>query len=290
MNASGRQCPVFSGRRVPDPGSGSLMNTEAAVRRTEWRRQVRSGRIAWSGHWLRVALPVAGAALAVALHLAPGPAHATTYKWVDEHGVTQYTDRMPPEAVNKGSIELSKEGVRVKKTEAALTPEQRRAKAAEEERQKQITKEQTEISRRDDALLASYTSESEIDLARTRSLRTIDSIVQTSQAYGEKLSKRKTAIEARKATEFRDQPLPVTLERELENINIELARQAGITAQKQQETMAINAKYDADKQRWRELISARGGGPATDAATAKAKAGAPPAAGATTDARATPRK
>ena len=34
-----------------------------------------------------------------------------TYKWVDDQGVVHYTDKMPPEAINKGSIELNKQGV-----------------------------------------------------------------------------------------------------------------------------------------------------------------------------------
>ncbi len=252
------------------------------MRRTERRRQDRGARVAWPGGWLRAALAAA------ALLVAPGPAQAATYKWVDDQGVTHYADRVPPEAVNKGNVELNKQGVPVKKTEPALTPEQRRAKAAEDERQKQITREQTEIARRDDALLSSYTSESEIDLARTRSLRTIDSIVQSARAYGEQLGKRKAAIEVMKSTEYRDKPIPAALERELENINAELARQADLTAQKKQEMIAINARYDADKQRWRELIATKGGGSASGATPAKS--GAAPAAGQAADSRTTPKK
>jgi hypothetical protein len=257
----------------------------------ERRQRVRSGRVAWPGDWLRIALHVAGATLvAAALQFAPTSARATTYKWVDDKGVTHYTDRMPPEAVNKGNVELNQQGVPVKKTEPALTPEQRRAKAIEDERQKQIAKDQTEVARRDEALLSSYTSESEIDLARSRSLRTIENIVQTSQAYGEQLSKRKAAIEARKATEFLNKPLPAPLERELENIGSELARQAALIAQKKQETVVINAKYDADKQRWRDLVAARTSMPAPSAATAKSDTVPAPASGQAADPRSAPQK
>ena len=261
------------------------------MRSLERRQRVRSGCVAWPGDWLRIALPVAGAALvAAALQLAPTPARAATYKWVDEKGVTHYTDRMPPEAVNRGNVELNQQGVPVNKTDPALTPEQRRAKATEEERQKQILREQTDIARRDDALLSSYTSESEIDLARSRSLRTIENIVQTSQAYSEQLNKRRAAIEARKVTEFLDKPLPAPLERELENIGSELARQAALIAQKKQETVAINAKYDADKQRWRALVAARSSMPAPGAATAKSDTAPAPASGPAADPRTAPKK
>jgi vacuolar-type H+-ATPase subunit I/STV1 len=201
-----------------------------------------------------------GAALsALALLCTTGPAHAATYKWVDEKGVVHYTDKLPPEEVNKARVELNKQGVQVKATEPAPTPEQRRAKAQEEERQKQLAKEQAEIARKDRALLSSYTSESEIDLARNRSLRTIESVVQSSKAYGEQLGKRKAGLEARKTTEFANKPMPPAIERELESINSELAKQEDLLALKQKEIVAVNAKYDADKKRWRELITAKGG-------------------------------
>ena len=53
--------------------------------------------------------------------------------------------------------------------------------------------------------------------------------------------------------------MPAALERELETINAELAKQDDLLALKQKEVVAVNAKYDADKTRWRELIAAKGG-------------------------------
>lgn len=212
----------------------------------------------WRGDGRRTALAIAVAAVAATLLLGPGVGRATTYKWVDDQGVVHYTDKVPPEAVNKGNVELNKQGVPVKKTDPALTSEQQRAKAQEEERAKQLARQQDEITRRDRALLSSFTSEGEIDLARNRSLRTIDSVVQSAMRYREQLSKRKVAIETTKKTEYSDKPLPPAMEREVESINAELARQDELIALKQRETLAVNAKYDAEKKRWRELIAAKG--------------------------------
>jgi hypothetical protein len=203
---------------------------------------------------------LAAAAIAVLGLLAvPGVARAATYKWVDDKGVVHYTDHMPPEAVNKGTAELNKQGVTVKKTEPAPTPEQRRAKEEEEARQKALAKQQADAARRDRALLSSYTSEAEIDLARNRSLRTIESVVESSKAYSEQLVRRKADIETKRKTEFAQKPMPATMERELETINVELAKQDDLLALKQKEVVAVNAKYDGDKRRWRELIAAKGG-------------------------------
>ena len=46
------------------------------------------------------------------------------------------------------------------------------------------------------------------------------------------------------------------IERELANINVELAKQANLVAAKQREGGLVNARYDADKKRWRELRAA----------------------------------
>ena len=184
--------------------------------------------------------------------LAPS-ARATTYKWVDDQGVVHYTDKMPPEAINKGSIELNKQGVPIKKTDPALTPEQRRAREAEEERARQAAKAREEIERKDRALLQTYTTESEIDLARKRALGTIDGQVQSAQAYSATAHQAQAGHSTARKAALGDKPVPPALERELANIDDELAKQADLLAGKQKEVDVVNARYDNDKQRWQEL-------------------------------------
>lgn len=201
----------------------------------------------------------AGRAMALALVLLVGAAvcvqaSAATYKWVDEKGVTHYTDKMPPEAVNKGSTVLDKQARPVKKIDPAATPEQIRAREAEEEQKRANARVNEETARRDRALMSSYTSEAEIDLARTRQLGTIDSQIESAQAYTASLNKRKASLDRRKAAEG-DKPLPLELQREIESTEIELGKQTRLLEQKHAERMAVVAKYDAEKARWRELKS-----------------------------------
>ena len=47
--------------------------------------------------------------------------------------------------------------------------------------------------------------------------------------------------------------MPATLDNELASVTDELARQDKVLAQRRSEITAINAKYESDKQRWREL-------------------------------------
>jgi Spy/CpxP family protein refolding chaperone len=200
---------------------------------------------------MSIALLIAAAALTAA-----GMAGAATYKWVDEKGVVHYSDKVPPEAVDKANVELNKQGIPVKKTDKALTPEQRRAIEQDAERQKQTTRQQEEAARRDRALLSSYTSEAEIDLARNRSLQTINNVVQSTFAYSEQLTKRRAEAEQKKI-ELAGKPIVASVEREIESIDAELVRQSDLIALKKRETEQVTAKYDADKQRWRELVAAK---------------------------------
>src|SRR4030095_1236701 len=225
------------------------------------------------------ARPGVGATLALlvlaALILISPAVHATTYKWVDDKGVVHYTDKLPPEAINKGSVELNKQGVPIKKNDPALTPEQRRALEAEEERARQAARIRDDIARKDRALLQTYTTESEIDLAKSRALTTIDGQMQSSQAYSITLNKKKQELTARLAA-LGDKQAPATLSNELANVHDELANEADLIAAKQKEIATVTARYDADKQRWRELRVI-----AENEAARTAPAGGPMATGST---------
>lgn len=246
-----------------------------------------SGKIGAAGTGWRAAAravldvaPTVAAPLALgAVLLAAFPAAAATYKWVDENGVVQYTDRVPPEALNRGNVELNKQGVPVRRTEPALTPEQRRAKAAEDEKRKQQEKQQAEAERRDFALLASYTSETEIDLSRQRALATIEAVLTVSQSFHEQLTRRKAELEKQRSG-YAAKPVPLALEREYQGVLTELDRQTELVRNKKAEYLATATRYDADRARWRELSAAgrtttpepaNGAGPAPGAPSAAAK-------------------
>jgi len=227
----------------------------------------------------------AAASLVVAFVFA-GAARGATYKWVDEKGVVHYTDKIPPEAVNKGSTVLDKQARPTKRIDPALTPEQRRQREAEDEQKRIAARAQEEIARRDRALVTSYTTEAEIDLARTRALATIDAQLESSHAYVAMLDKRKAELDKRRQA-LGDTPVPAGLERELEGNRNELAKTTALIEQKQKERAATVGRYDADKARWRELKALTDGN-ANASASASASAAPAQAAADATPVRATP--
>ena len=190
------------------------------------------------------------AAMAVCFALPAGA--AGLYKWTDDQGVVHYSDQLPADAMNKGSVVFDKQGHPLKKIDPALTPAQLKAKEAEDERQRATAKVQEDKARRDSALLHSYTSEEEIDFARTRALTAIVSQLKSAEEYAGGLSRRQQELQKQKQS-FAGKAVPQALENELAGVDEELARQANVLAQRKAEYASISAKYDIDKQRFREI-------------------------------------
>jgi hypothetical protein len=183
---------------------------------------------------------------------APGAVAAGMYKWTDEKGIVHYSDQMPPEAVNKGTIVMDKQGRPVKKIEATPTPEQQKAKEQEDERQKSIVRQRDEQTRKDQALLQSYTSEDEIEFARGRAISAVTIQIKSAETYTTDLTRRKQELEKQKVA-LAGKPMPAALENELTSLNDELGRQSRLLALKKDELSTISARYDIDRRRWQEI-------------------------------------
>jgi hypothetical protein len=190
-----------------------------------------------------------GVCLAVGAH---GAVAAGMYKWTDDKGVTHYSDQMPPEAVNKGTMVFDKQGRPVKKIEAAPTPEQQKAKELEDERLKGIARLRDDQTRKDLALLQSYTSEDEIEFARSRAISAVSIQIKSAENYTADLTRRQQELEKQKVA-LAGKPMPAALENELTGLNDELGRQSRLMALKKDELATISARYDVDKRRWQEI-------------------------------------
>jgi hypothetical protein len=98
-------------------------------------------------------------------------ASATTYRWIDQNGKVQYSDTMPPNQAGQGHAELDKQGRVVKEIKRTrMSEEERKQQAALAAIEAAKKREQEAMRRRDQALLATYTSEKEIELARNRAI------------------------------------------------------------------------------------------------------------------------
>ncbi len=181
-------------------------------------------------------------------------------KWVDEKGQTHYGDSVPPEYASRGSQELSKQGIVYKKTEGALTAEQRKVREATEAQEKVEQKKVTEKQRQDAAIFNTYTSEKEIDVSRDRTLQTVEakllvSDAQLKAAIGleDALIKQLAPYAAKGLDGKYVRIAPMALVLAYEKNQLEIQNLSVTQRQFQVERNETIAKFDADKARYLEL-------------------------------------
>ena len=103
--------------------------------------------------------------LIVGLALAPLAAEAQSYRCTGKDGKKYYGQSVPPACLGMPVEQLNAQGLVTKRFDAAASAAEREKKAADEEDRKKrevVTKEE---GRRNRALLATYTSEKDIDSA-----------------------------------------------------------------------------------------------------------------------------
>ncbi|MBI2316433.1 MAG: DUF4124 domain-containing protein [Betaproteobacteria bacterium] len=183
------------------------------------------------------------------------------YKCVDDKGKVYYTQTPPKECLGRETQELSRQGQVLKKSEAALTPEQRAAREAE--RKKKIEQEQLarEERRKNEALLNTYSSEKDIEDARARALKQAEEAIKGIEAKIAEGEKRRKKYEAEKEF-YAKKPLPAKLQEDIKNNEIELKNQTELLVAKKKESSTINAKYDEDKRRFLNLTKGKPASPA----------------------------
>lgn len=162
-------------------------------------------------------------------------------KWVDKQGVTHYGDQAPiQDNVNKTS-ELNKAGVTVKRAEQTTT-------------QHEAEKVSSEQLRRDSALLASYNSVEEIDIARDRNTKidelALDSLAQKRTHLVEQ--QKKNADKIADLTK-RKRPVPQPLTQDHQKYQTDIADTDKQMVTKKHDIEAIRQRYNNDKQRYQEL-------------------------------------
>ncbi len=202
------------------------------------------------------------------------PGAARTYKWVDDKGITQYGDTIPPEYKDKANSELSKRGITIRKTDQALTPEEIRARQEEAAQAKQEEIRAKEQRRRDQALLQTFTTERDIELKRNRDLQQIELAIANNQTVLKNAEKRLAENRVRAGGLAQaGKSIPDGLKQDIEGDEAEKLRLEHLIEQKRQEIGVVRAKYDDYKRRFVELQSASSG--STGSARADATVPAP---------------
>ncbi|HEY8068571.1 MAG TPA: DUF4124 domain-containing protein [Burkholderiales bacterium] len=178
------------------------------------------------------------AALVVLVAALPLAAQAQSYRCVGKDGKKYYGQSIPPQCVGLPIEQLNAQGLVVKKIDAQATADERAKKEAEEADRKKRETASKEAGRRDRALLATFTSEKDIEDARGRAL-------EGNRQQVKEVEGKIATLKKRRATPGED----------VGSIDIDLKAQEGLLAAKKTEAEAINARYDDDRKRYVELTS-----------------------------------
>lgn len=191
--------------------------------------------------------------VALALAALPLSAAAQSYRCVGKDGKKYYGQAVPTQCIGQPTEQLNSQGMVVRRIDAQASAADQAAKAKEAEEKRKRDVILKEESRKNKALLSTYTSEADIELARKRALEDNQKAVKETEARIGALKKRQADL--KKEMEFfqgKNKP-PAKMEQEMKDNAFSIGTQENLLAQKKKEVDSINAKYDEDKKRYIEL-------------------------------------
>lgn len=174
-------------------------------------------------------------------------AEAKLFKWVDDKGVTHYGETIPPEYANKPAMKFDK-GRSEKR-------EDTRDVAAKKARQDPVAeKARIEAERHDSALINTYSSEKEIDLARDRNLQQVEARTNSFTTLLRSAQENLAALNAEETKITQSgRALPKSLVEDIAAGKARIIKLQIDLDTSAKETEKVTARYEGDKERYREL-------------------------------------
>ena len=188
------------------------------------------------------------AALCAAISMNVEAADKKMFKWVDKNGMTHYGETIPPEYADRDTKILKNGRV----SDRSETFDDNKIKAAKKETVED--KAATEARRKDEALLNSFTTEKEIDLARDRALLQIEARINSFTTLIQ--SATSSLGDLRQESDVRTKQgraIPQSLTDDIAAAEARVAKLQKDLDNSQKESAAVKARYEAEKQRFREL-------------------------------------
>lgn len=177
------------------------------------------------------------------------------YCWKNKAGKTECGDKVPYEYQDAAIKEMNRQGVVTSRTEA-LTPEERKAREAAEEKRRAEEERKEAQRRKDRALMDTFSNEKEIDLKRRRDVQLIETTIELLQGNLKNMIERQNDSRARSEQyKKNNRPVPQPILDDIERTNTERARTERQIALKRKEIAALNQRYDELKKRFAELTA-----------------------------------
>jgi len=204
-------------------------------------------------------LLVCAAALAAAAAFAAQAQPMSTFRCVGADGKKYYGNTIPPQCYGRLVEQLNAQGMVIKRIDPdakAMSEKEMEAKVQEKIEKDKREAASRESTRRDRALLATYTSEKDIEEQRGRALTDNQKAVRESEQRVADLKKRRASFD--KELEFYQDKsgktkVPPKLQEDIRQADFDLKVQQEALDSKKKEVNNINNKYDEDKKRFLAL-------------------------------------
>jgi len=165
-------------------------------------------------------------------------------------------DSLPVQCRGKAFRILDDKGNVIKEVGPPLTPEQKAQLVLEEKQRKEAEEKLKEQRRKDQALLDTYATLEDIDVAQRKAENDINLAIKDIEGKIEVSKKKRKKFED-EAEFYKKKTLPVEVAKGLGEADHEIKTQQELLAVKQGDLQTIKTKYDTDRKRYIELTGAR---------------------------------
>ncbi len=176
----------------------------------------------------------------------------TVYKWVDEHGITHYGDRIPPEYAAQEQHIINAQGVEISRLDAQKSPDQL---AAEDQKKLEVQQSQN----RDRNLLSTYASVQEIERLRDQRVTLVSDQIRVTSSFLESLNGKlkKLRINSMHFKPYNNdpnaQPMPDQLAEDLVRVGNDIHTQEQNLREKGSEETTMRRQFESDIARFKEM-------------------------------------
>ncbi len=170
-------------------------------------------------------------------------------------------DMLPQQCRGLAYRVFDRAGNPIRDVAAPLTPEQKTAAAAEAQRKKEEEEKRLEQRRIDQALLTTYATAEDIDMAQRKAEGDVQLTIQTATAKITDLQKSQRKL-AEEAEFYKRKTMPPELDTKLRTVGHEIRLQQELIQVKRKELESIRSKYDSDRQRYFQLTGRSSAQPA----------------------------
>lgn len=187
-------------------------------------------------------------------------AQVRSYRCVSREGRKFYGSAIPPQCTGERVEALSAQGMVLFRIDPPPTAEERAAKEAQAQQSAALEQAKRDAeaaarvqARRDQALLQTYAGEKDIEMVRQRALADNRAAAAQVEVRIAQLKQRQDKL-AREAAKFKPgETPPHQFEQDVRAVAYDLSLQEQLIESRRKEADAINARYDEETRKYREL-------------------------------------